>query len=199
MGCYNIMQNHFDSEIAGFWPRLMAYLLDKIIIFLALGFIRIPVFFVWLFSRDSVIFERILFRFTWLDIVLYLLSAGYFVLLTYYKGATLGKKAMKLRVISQEEEKLSFSTVLYRETIGRYLSGFLCLGYIVLAFDERKRGFHDMFSNTLVIYDTGNKGNITNGQGMSKEQDISSWNEPCTSEEQNGMNEQETIAKQMEV
>ena len=60
---------------------------------------------------------------------------------------------MKIKVCKEGEEKLSIIDVIYRETIGRYLSGLvLCIGYILIALDNRKRSLHDMLCDTVVIY-----------------------------------------------
>ena len=60
---------------------------------------------------------------------------------------------MKIKVCKEHEEKLPIIDVIYRETIGRYLSGLiLCIGYILIAFDNRKRALHDMLCDTVVIY-----------------------------------------------
>ena len=74
--------------------------------------------------------------------------------MTYYCGGTLGKKLFKLKVCKATEEKLSLFTVIYRESIGRYLSGLiLFIGYIIIGVDSKKRGLHDILSDTLVVYD----------------------------------------------
>jgi uncharacterized RDD family membrane protein YckC len=74
--------------------------------------------------------------------------------MTYFCGATLGKKLLNLKVCKANDEKLSLFTVVYRESIGRYLSGLiLFIGYILILVDSRKRGLHDILSDTLVVYD----------------------------------------------
>ena len=88
------------------------------------------------------------------DIVLYLLQVIYFILFTYHTGTTLGKRALNLRVIrTDDEEKLDLFTVIYRETIGRFLSGLIiCIGYLIIGIDKEKRGLHDILCDTRVIY-----------------------------------------------
>lgn len=56
-------------------------------------------------------------------------------------------------MISANGEKLTFINVLYRETIGKYLSGIaMFVGYFMIAVDEQKRGLHDILCDTRVIY-----------------------------------------------
>ena len=83
--------------------------------------------------------------------------------MTYFCGATLGKKALKIKVIKQNREKLSLVDVIYRESIGRYLSGLIIfIGYIMIAVDSKKRGLHDILCDTFVIYNFDNELNINN-------------------------------------
>lgn len=68
-------------------------------------------------------------------------------------GATLGKMACKIRVVTADGGRVS-----YGRACGRYfakmLSGFTCLiGYIIAIFDEpQKRALHDHLCNTRVVY-----------------------------------------------
>ena len=60
---------------------------------------------------------------------------------------------MGLRVVSTETgEKPPFLLVLYRETVGRYLSRILYAGYFLVAVDSEKRGLHDRICDTAVVY-----------------------------------------------
>lgn len=68
-------------------------------------------------------------------------------------GATLGKMACKIKVVTADGGRVS-----YGRACGRYfakmLSGFMCLiGYIIAIFDNpQKRALHDHICNTRVIY-----------------------------------------------
>lgn len=68
-------------------------------------------------------------------------------------GATLGKMACKIKVVTADGGRVS-----YGRACGRYfakmLSGFTCLiGYIIAIFDNpQKRAMHDHICNTRVIY-----------------------------------------------
>ena len=101
---------------------------------------------------------NVLFTYTWKDIILYLAGAAYYVLCTWIAGATPGKRLFRLRVVSANGAKLSFIDVLYRETVGKFLSGLvICLGFIIAGFDREKRALHDILCDTRVIYDEGVK------------------------------------------
>ena len=153
------MQNNNNNIIyAGFFVRLSAYIIDSIIVGTALLIIKIPKLIVGLINPDIFLVKPLLFKFSIMDIVLYLLTLTYFVLMTYLFGATLGKKLLKIKVCKANGEKLSFIDVLYRESIGRYLSTLIIfIGYIIIGADSQKRGLHDILCDTRVVYHFDNK------------------------------------------
>jgi len=66
-------------------------------------------------------------------------------------GATLGKMACKIKVVTPDGGKIT-----YARALGRYfaklLSSLTCLiGYIMACFDEEKRALHDRICNTRVV------------------------------------------------
>ncbi|WP_411333567.1 RDD family protein [Metabacillus indicus] len=138
-------QEEMDVHYAGFWLRFWAYLIDIIVI--------------W--SINRIVFHPL---FTWLDIPvsktfifspIAICSAAvfyaYFVLMTKFLGQTLGKMVLGLKVISVKQEELTWSTVLFREFIGRFISKFTWIGYAVAAFTPKKQGVHDLFADTAVV------------------------------------------------
>lgn len=81
-----------------------------------------------------------------------LISWGYYVGMTGYKGATLGKMLMKLEVVDENYQKITFGKAALREIIGKFVSSFvLCLGYLWVLFDDKKQGWHDKIAKTYVI------------------------------------------------
>jgi len=69
-------------------------------------------------------------------------------------NTTLGKRLVKIKVISVSGEKLSLIQIIIRETIGRMISGsFGGLGYLWALWDENKQTWHDKIANTYVIKD----------------------------------------------
>ncbi len=153
------MQNNYNKEVklevmpAGFVVRLVAFIIDSIIIGLGALIIRVPLWIISFFVTDAFWNQAILFNFSALSILLYLLSVLYFVFLTYSTGSTLGKKVMNIRVVSVAEEDLSLWQVMYRETVGRYLSTVITfLGYLLVLIDKKKQALHDKLADTQVIY-----------------------------------------------
>ena len=154
MGCLNIMQNRPDNRIyAGFFVRLAAYIVDTVIVWAAMLIVRLPVWVTTISSPDNFLVKDFIFQYSIKDILFYIMQAAYFVLLTYFTGSTLGKKLFQIRVVSAEDRKMTFFEVTFRETVGRFLSALiLSIGYIMIAIDKKKRGLHDILSDTNVVY-----------------------------------------------
>ena len=137
---------------AGFFVRLTAYLLDKVIVGVPLVIVR---FILWMLQdvdSSNILMRKIFFSFTLTDIILYLVSIAYFVLMTYFMGRTFGKRIMKLRVVSAEDRKLTFFEVAFREIIGRYLSTvILYIGYFMIGAGDQKEALHDYLADTRVV------------------------------------------------
>ncbi len=95
--------------------------------------------------------DNFLYHYSMIDIIRYLVVVTYFVLFTYFMHSTLGKKLLRLEVVT-EDETWTFFNVFYRETIGRFLSSLLCIGYLVVIGNDKNQGFHDMLCDTYVVY-----------------------------------------------
>lgn len=147
------MQNKSEQLYAGFFVRLAAFLLDSLIVAAALLVVRIPLGIATLFSPDNFMVKDLIFSYSLMDILVHVLSSLYFILLTYKTGATVGKKVLHLRVISAEERDMTLWEVLYRETVGRFLSALVAnVGYFMIGIHKEKRGLHDLLSDTVVVY-----------------------------------------------
>ena len=153
-GCLNIMQNKTDNLVyAGFFVRLAAYLVDLLIVGVALFIVKIPIWITTIGYPDNIIVKDLIFNYSIADILYYLLKVTYFILLTYFTGSTLGKKLFHIQVVSRENRNMTFFEVTFRETVGRFLSGLIIyVGYIMAGLDNEKRGLHDILSDTNVIY-----------------------------------------------
>ena len=74
----------------------------------------------------------------------------YFAGLESMAGATLGKMVFGLQVTDENGNSISF----LRAT-GRYFAKIIsalifCIGYLMVAWDDRKQGLHDKMAGTLV-------------------------------------------------
>ncbi|SHQ01426.1 RDD domain-containing protein [Mycobacteroides abscessus subsp. abscessus] len=141
---YTIFSN---ARFAGFWMRFWAYLLDLLVIGSIDRILINPIFRAIGLDLHSGDF------FAPITIATALTFYGYFVLMTKFFGQTLGKMVFGLRVISLHGEKLTWSTVLFREWVGRFISTFIVILYVLVAFLPKKQGIHDLFADTTVVHD----------------------------------------------
>ena len=89
--------------------------------------------------------------------VLYLVvTLGIYV--AYFAGmesskfqGTLGKMALGMAVVDKQGRRISFGTAFVRLLVKMFLSGILFIGYLMAAFDERKRSLHDRLASTYVV------------------------------------------------
>ncbi len=138
-----------NVQFAGFWIRVAAKLIDGLLLMvvnLAIGFVVAAV----MSSADdpSVVLASTLIASAFQICV----AAGYSCYFLGKYGATIGKMACGLKVITGEHDAVS-----YLKGFGRYFaevlsSIVLLIGYIMVAFDSEKRGLHDRICNTRVVY-----------------------------------------------
>ncbi len=137
-----------EFEYAGFWIRVWASLIDTVLIL----FVTTPllgVFYGWNYSFDAEFsggFRPIEFAVTWL------LPALAVIVFWRYRSATPGKMAIAAKIVDARTGEAPSTGQL----IGRYLSYYIsampfCLGFIWVAFDRRKQGWHDKLAHTVVI------------------------------------------------
>ncbi|MFZ3589436.1 RDD family protein [Bacillus sp. DJP31] len=131
---------------AGFWIRFWAYLLDLLVIFSINQILVYPAF---RFLDFSVAKGHM---FTPIALLTALTMYVYFVLMTKFFRQTIGKMVFGLKVVDLTSDSLSWSTVIFREVIGKFISKtILLVGFLVVAFTPRNQGVHDLFADTSVI------------------------------------------------
>jgi len=141
-----------DAEPAGFGIRFFAYSIDLLIKAALIIILRIGLRGAgWMYPGGD-FYRPLLFNFNIIDITAYIAGALYFILFTYLSGATVGKRFFRLEVAPSGDESVGLVDIIYRETIGRYLSSLLCLGYLYAVVNRQKQGLHDVLANTRVIY-----------------------------------------------
>ena len=130
----------------GFWLRVVAYIIDAILLNIALGLLT-------LITGLRLIAYRATDHLEPLPTLTPLVVGWlYFALMeSSQRGATLGKMAVGLRVVTEQGQRLSFANA-----TGRYFAKFISaiilgIGFLMVAFTDRKRGLHDMIANTLVV------------------------------------------------
>jgi uncharacterized RDD family membrane protein YckC len=119
---------------AGFWKRLVALLIDSIIVGIIVGIGNV-ILAEWLAGLLGVVAG-------------WLYWAG---MESSARQATFGKQALNIYVTDLYGQRISFM-----RATGRYfakiLSGMILLiGYLMAAFTARKQALHDILANTLVL------------------------------------------------
>ncbi len=135
-----------EQNYAGFWIRVLASLIDTILLLAVISPILMAVYGkeYWL---DSAIFSGY-----WDFVLNYIFPAIVIIIFWVYKSATPGKIVLKLKIADAEtNEKPSTG-----QFIGRYFAYYVstipfCLGLIWVGFDKRKQGWHDKLAGTVVI------------------------------------------------
>lgn len=139
-----------ELTYAGFFARLLAYIIDVIII--GIGSFIVKYIVLNGFTEVELFSKPLLFSYSIVDIFTYLLKVSYFIICIYCTETTLGKYVMKLKVVRKDGGKLSAFNIIYRETIGRFVSSFLCVGYLLILIDKEKTALHDKLCDSRVIY-----------------------------------------------
>lgn len=126
---------------AGFWRRLAAYLIDGVVLNVA-GFFGFAVLFAIIPELPQWTVTLISHIAVWL----------YFAFLeSSLSQATLGKRALGLRVADEQGQRIGFGRATARH-FGRLLCAFsFGIGYLIIALEPHKQGFHDMVARTVVL------------------------------------------------
>ena len=128
----------------GFWIRFVAKVVDGIIV----GVVN-QLLVVVLGSAIGSSQEPAAFFVVW--ILSMVLPAVYTTFFLGKYGATLGKMACGLKVVTADGGKVSYGRALGRHLAEILSSLILLIGYIMAAFDEQKRTLHDHICSTRVI------------------------------------------------
>jgi uncharacterized RDD family membrane protein YckC/Tfp pilus assembly major pilin PilA len=145
------LPDHTDEPglYAGFWRRVAAYFIDLVVMVLlglavglVLGFI------------EGLVFRRAIHAIN--QVAGLVVGWLYFALQeSSSEQATLGKRAVGLRVTDLHGEPIGFGRATGRY-FGKYLSTLLfCVGFMMAGWTRRKQGLHDMLAGTLVVRNDG--------------------------------------------
>ncbi len=148
-------QESRPKEYAGFWIRVAAYLIDGIVLSVAIWTIVFALGAAFLSTAaDSDIDPATAIAggigFYALIIIGYLL---YFALMeSSPRQGTLGKMAVGIKVGDSNGNQISFANALGR-TASKWLSQIiLYIGFMMVGWDDRKQGLHDKIAGTFVFY-----------------------------------------------
>lgn len=120
-----------------FWERLLALIIDEIILFVITVII-------------SLFLSQVTDNLT--NLLFWLLSTLYGTLFIWKYGHTPGKKLLKLKVVNSSYQPLGFGAALLRESVGKLLSGLIFnLGYLWVLINGKRQAWHDKLAKTFVV------------------------------------------------
>lgn len=140
------MENQ-EIEYAGFWTRTGASIIDSLLYIL----LTIPLFIFLFWQADPIHDEKLVpesvnFLISW--VLPTIITLSFWI----YKQATPGKMAISAKIVDATTGQMPTTSQLVLRYVGYFVSMLpLFLGYIWVAFDKRKQGFHDKIAGTVVI------------------------------------------------
>jgi uncharacterized RDD family membrane protein YckC len=135
------------KEHAGFFLRLIAFIIDFIIISI------LNVFIVSIFNIEYTIESEL-----WNPI--YFFSHPYYIVINWLYfailesnpnyQATIGKRILRLKVVDVYDKKISFGKASVR-FFAKILSGLILgIGFFMIAFTKNRQGLHDLAAGTFI-------------------------------------------------
>jgi predicted Zn finger-like uncharacterized protein len=140
-----------SNPYAGFWLRVVASIIDSIALF-AIQMVCALIFSFagGLLGNDLGGRENGVFGIIWLFTTV--IGLAYYVVFTGACGQTLGKMALRIKVVRTDGSDIGYGRALLREVPAKFLSGLILgIGYLMVAFDERKQGLHDKIADSYVV------------------------------------------------
>lgn len=134
-----------ELEYVSFWPRLGAWILDTLL----LGLVTWPLL---IMAYGWQVLDKQPFAGPFDLLVSYVFPTVATALFWTEKQATPGKMAIASRVVDARTGR----SISFGKAVGRYLAYFLSilplgLGFVWIAFDQKKRGWHDLLAGSVVI------------------------------------------------
>jgi len=138
-----------EPRYVGYWMRLLAFFIDSLILTVIIALILIAIFgrdYIQLSMQGKTLWADILFQ--------AVLPAVAAILFWRYRGATPGKMLISARIVDAN----TYGAPSTGKLIGRYFAYLVSiipifLGFLWIAFDRRKQGWHDKLAGTAVVYD----------------------------------------------
>jgi len=150
-----------EVRYAGFWIRFVAFIIDTIIVSLFVGPLLWKIYGSEYFQdyvdllqgRIDLTADRPMFAGPADMFVSLVLPAIAIVIFWIARAATPGKMVLSLKIVDAN----TLAPLSTTQSIGRYLGYYvsmfgMMLGFLWIAFDARKQGWHDKLARTVVIH-----------------------------------------------
>ena len=133
-------------EYAGFWARLMAALVDTLVLVLITLPLMIAVYGNQVWEKETLVFGG------WDILINWILPIIFIVLFWHLRGATPGKMITRMKVLDAKTGTLPGVKQSAIRYLGYFLSTIpLCLGFVWIGLDKKKQGWHDKLAGTVVV------------------------------------------------
>ncbi|MBA2479476.1 MAG: RDD family protein [Planctomycetes bacterium] len=139
-------ESHLDADayvFCGFWRRVLASLVDNIIV----GVLAIPIGLIMgLTIANAEVAQNMASVLGWI------LGIAFVLVLWHLYAATPGKMIFGAKILDEKTYR--------RPTMGKFIIRYigyipsalaLCIGFLWVAFDRKKRGWHDLMAGTVVV------------------------------------------------
>lgn len=135
------------ERYGGFWRRLLASIIDTILF----AIVEAP-FLLLAYGPDYYRFDSDRVVEGWIDaIVSFVMPFVLTILFWRWKRATPGKMLLGMEIVDGDTGETPSLLQCVLRYVGYVFAALPCgLGFLFIAFDERKRGWHDRFANTVV-------------------------------------------------
>jgi uncharacterized RDD family membrane protein YckC len=140
---------------AGFWIRLVAVMIDGILLGVVTSLIELPLT-ILILPRSgfnpTTLTPSVLGLTALETLINVAIACAYEVYFIQKRGATIGKQAVSLKVVRPDGSGIPLGLAFGRY-FAKWINSFtLLIGYIMAGFDEQKRALHDRICDTRVIY-----------------------------------------------
>jgi uncharacterized RDD family membrane protein YckC len=143
-------------EFAGFWRRAAAFIIDMVALsvissicmpYQYFGFMRLWNPDILPAVSDWFILPQLIFG----NLLSVLVGIAYFIVFWVWRGQTPGKMVMGIKIIHPDGSNMTISVAFLRY-LGYIVSTLvLFIGFIWIAVDKQKQGFHDKIAGTFVV------------------------------------------------
>lgn len=136
-----------NVRYVGFWARVLAAMVDSLLLALVLVPVVLLLFWDQLMASEGQLEGTANLVFNYLIPILIVLAFW------VYRSATPGKMLIKAVIVDADTLQKPQMWQWIVRYLGYYVSGLLLmLGFLWVAWDPRKQGFHDKLARTVVIY-----------------------------------------------
>lgn len=137
-----------DFDYAGFWWRVLASIIDNIVLGIAIGLVSAGVVIAIHGFSGADSMSALVLNYVTSTV----LTTVAIVLFWKFKQGSPGKLMLSMRIVDAE----TLGALSWGQCIGRYFSYVisflgLCIGFMWVGWDARKQGWHDKLAGTVVI------------------------------------------------